>query len=170
MIQILFLGILDRVHHWKNDIFPCLLCFLFYCLWKPTEFFWISTRFWYLVHLFFVKCMYMVHFSYGRVDELVFFAGLKEQHELVIHHYIQVQINWFWLRINSNSSSISVGVLVTTICMKVFIVICRLCQHFLCLELHLPSCTWIKRVAQTFDLLFALSKARGAKEGNRSTS
>eukprot|EP00249_Psilotum_nudum_P014604 c24909_g1_i1 orf=639-3668(-) len=27
--------------------------------------------------------------SYGRVDELVFFAGLKEQHETVIHHYIQ---------------------------------------------------------------------------------
>eukprot|EP00252_Welwitschia_mirabilis_P007813 TRINITY_DN19529_c0_g1_i1.p1 TRINITY_DN19529_c0_g1~~TRINITY_DN19529_c0_g1_i1.p1 ORF type:complete len:1023 (+),score=246.07 TRINITY_DN19529_c0_g1_i1:343-3411(+) len=27
--------------------------------------------------------------SYGRVDELVFFATLKEQHETVIHHYIQ---------------------------------------------------------------------------------
>nr|ATA62870.1 putative zinc ion binding protein [Hesperocyparis bakeri] len=27
--------------------------------------------------------------SYGRVDELVFFASLKEQHETVIHHYIQ---------------------------------------------------------------------------------
>lgn len=27
--------------------------------------------------------------SYGRVDELVFFAGLKEHHEIVIHHYIQ---------------------------------------------------------------------------------
>lgn len=26
--------------------------------------------------------------SYGRVDELIFFAGLKEQHETVIHHYI----------------------------------------------------------------------------------
>ncbi|XP_051136765.1 vacuolar sorting protein 18 [Andrographis paniculata] len=28
--------------------------------------------------------------SYGRVDELVFFASLKEKHEIVIHHYIQV--------------------------------------------------------------------------------
>lgn len=28
--------------------------------------------------------------SYGRVDELIFFAGLKEQHETVIHHYIQL--------------------------------------------------------------------------------
>ncbi|KAL7098474.1 hypothetical protein ACP275_09G019600 [Erythranthe tilingii] len=28
--------------------------------------------------------------SYGRVDELVFFAGLKEQHEIVVHHYIQL--------------------------------------------------------------------------------
>eukprot|EP01018_Ginkgo_biloba_P010354 Gb_14455 [translate_table: standard] len=27
--------------------------------------------------------------SYGRVDELVYFASLKEQHETVIHHYIQ---------------------------------------------------------------------------------
>ncbi|KAI3701302.1 hypothetical protein L2E82_45956 [Cichorium intybus] len=27
--------------------------------------------------------------SYGRVDELVYFASLKEQHEIVIHHYIQ---------------------------------------------------------------------------------
>nr|GME16291.1 vacuolar protein sorting-associated protein 18 homolog [Ipomoea batatas] len=27
--------------------------------------------------------------SYGRVDELVFFAGLKEQYEIVVHHYIQ---------------------------------------------------------------------------------
>ncbi|CAH9073769.1 unnamed protein product [Cuscuta epithymum] len=27
--------------------------------------------------------------SYARVDELVFFAGLKEQYEIVIHHYIQ---------------------------------------------------------------------------------
>lgn len=27
--------------------------------------------------------------SYGRVEELIFFAGLKEQHETVIHHYIQ---------------------------------------------------------------------------------
>ncbi|XP_027167363.1 vacuolar sorting protein 18 [Coffea eugenioides] len=27
--------------------------------------------------------------SYGRVDELVFFANLKEQHEIVVHHYIQ---------------------------------------------------------------------------------
>lgn len=27
--------------------------------------------------------------SYGRVDELIFFAGLREQHETVIHHYIQ---------------------------------------------------------------------------------
>jgi hypothetical protein len=27
--------------------------------------------------------------SYGRVDELVFFANLKEQYEIVIHHYIQ---------------------------------------------------------------------------------
>uniref|UniRef100_A0A0E0EIM0 Pep3/Vps18 beta-propeller domain-containing protein n=1 Tax=Oryza meridionalis TaxID=40149 RepID=A0A0E0EIM0_9ORYZ len=27
--------------------------------------------------------------SYGRVDELVYFAGLKEQHEIVVHHYIQ---------------------------------------------------------------------------------
>lgn len=28
--------------------------------------------------------------SYGRVDELVYFASLKEQHEIVVHHYIQV--------------------------------------------------------------------------------
>jgi hypothetical protein len=28
--------------------------------------------------------------SYGRVDELVYFAGLKEQYEIVVHHYIQV--------------------------------------------------------------------------------
>ncbi|KAL2492637.1 zinc ion binding [Abeliophyllum distichum] len=28
--------------------------------------------------------------SYGRVDELVFFASLKEQHEIVVHHYIQL--------------------------------------------------------------------------------
>ncbi|XP_072969864.1 vacuolar sorting protein 18 [Typha angustifolia] len=27
--------------------------------------------------------------SYGRVDELVYFAGLKEQYEIVIHHFIQ---------------------------------------------------------------------------------
>ncbi|KAH0723819.1 hypothetical protein KY290_005001 [Solanum tuberosum] len=27
--------------------------------------------------------------SYGRVDELVFFASLKEQYEIVLHHYIQ---------------------------------------------------------------------------------
>lgn len=27
--------------------------------------------------------------SYGRVDELVYFASLKEQHEIVVHHYIQ---------------------------------------------------------------------------------
>lgn len=27
--------------------------------------------------------------SYGRVDELVYFANLKEQYEIVIHHYIQ---------------------------------------------------------------------------------
>ncbi|KAJ4729899.1 vacuolar protein sorting-associated protein 18-like [Melia azedarach] len=27
--------------------------------------------------------------SYGRVEELVFFASLKEQHEIVIHYYIQ---------------------------------------------------------------------------------
>ncbi|KAK8702439.1 hypothetical protein V6N13_020794 [Hibiscus sabdariffa] len=26
---------------------------------------------------------------YGRVEELVFFASLKEQHEIVIHYYIQ---------------------------------------------------------------------------------
>ncbi|TYJ47825.1 hypothetical protein E1A91_A01G018000v1 [Gossypium mustelinum] len=28
--------------------------------------------------------------SYGRVEELVYFASLKEQHEIVIHYYIQV--------------------------------------------------------------------------------
>ncbi|KAM7495155.1 hypothetical protein LguiB_029764 [Lonicera macranthoides] len=28
--------------------------------------------------------------SYGRVDELVYFASLKEQYEIVIHHYIQL--------------------------------------------------------------------------------
>lgn len=28
--------------------------------------------------------------SYGRVDELVFFASLKEQHDIVVHHYIQL--------------------------------------------------------------------------------
>ncbi|KAL3688498.1 hypothetical protein R1sor_014807 [Riccia sorocarpa] len=27
--------------------------------------------------------------SYGRVDELVYFAGLKEQYETLLHHYIQ---------------------------------------------------------------------------------
>uniref|UniRef100_A0A0E0LRW0 RING-type domain-containing protein n=1 Tax=Oryza punctata TaxID=4537 RepID=A0A0E0LRW0_ORYPU len=27
--------------------------------------------------------------SYGRVDELVYFAGLKDQYEIVVHHYIQ---------------------------------------------------------------------------------
>lgn len=27
--------------------------------------------------------------SYGRVEELVYFAGLKEQYEIVVHHYIQ---------------------------------------------------------------------------------
>ncbi|KAK9133746.1 hypothetical protein Scep_013274 [Stephania cephalantha] len=27
--------------------------------------------------------------SYGRVDELVYFANLKEQYEIVVHHYIQ---------------------------------------------------------------------------------
>ncbi|KAF3631695.1 putative LOB domain-containing protein 11-like [Capsicum annuum] len=30
--------------------------------------------------------------SYGRVDELVFFASLKEQYEIVLHHYIQFTI------------------------------------------------------------------------------
>jgi hypothetical protein len=30
--------------------------------------------------------------SYGRVDELVFFAGLKKQYEIVVHHYIQVGV------------------------------------------------------------------------------
>ncbi|KAL0356149.1 UNVERIFIED_CONTAM: Vacuolar sorting protein 18 [Sesamum radiatum] len=28
--------------------------------------------------------------SYGRVDELVYFASLKEEYEIVIHHYIQL--------------------------------------------------------------------------------
>ncbi|KAF3633338.1 hypothetical protein FXO38_24719 [Capsicum annuum] len=28
--------------------------------------------------------------SYGRSDELVFFASLKEQYEIVLHHYIQL--------------------------------------------------------------------------------
>ncbi|XP_073312131.1 vacuolar sorting protein 18 isoform X1 [Primulina huaijiensis] len=28
--------------------------------------------------------------SYGRVDELVFFASLKEQYEIVVHHYIKL--------------------------------------------------------------------------------
>lgn len=28
--------------------------------------------------------------SYGRVDELVFFASLKEEHEIVVRHYIQL--------------------------------------------------------------------------------
>ncbi|KAK8679823.1 hypothetical protein V6N13_145256 [Hibiscus sabdariffa] len=28
-------------------------------------------------------------FSYERVEELVFFASMKEQHEIVIHYYIQ---------------------------------------------------------------------------------
>ncbi|KAL6493527.1 Vacuolar protein sorting-associated protein 18 like protein [Orobanche gracilis] len=28
--------------------------------------------------------------SYGRVDELVFFASLKEQHEIVVRHYIEL--------------------------------------------------------------------------------
>ncbi|XP_043689098.1 vacuolar sorting protein 18 isoform X2 [Telopea speciosissima] len=28
--------------------------------------------------------------SYGRVDELVYFASLKEHYEIVVHHYIQV--------------------------------------------------------------------------------
>ncbi|KAL0417125.1 UNVERIFIED_CONTAM: Vacuolar sorting protein 18 [Sesamum latifolium] len=28
--------------------------------------------------------------SYGRVDELVYFANLKEEYEIVIHHYIQL--------------------------------------------------------------------------------
>ncbi|KAK4489030.1 hypothetical protein RD792_004822 [Penstemon davidsonii] len=28
--------------------------------------------------------------SYGRVDELVFFASLKEKYEIVVHHYIQL--------------------------------------------------------------------------------
>lgn len=28
--------------------------------------------------------------SYGRVDELVYFASIKEQFEIVVHHYIQV--------------------------------------------------------------------------------
>lgn len=32
----------------------------------------------------------MISCSYGRVEELVFFAGLKEQYEIVVHHYIQV--------------------------------------------------------------------------------
>ncbi|KAG0503649.1 hypothetical protein HPP92_003721 [Vanilla planifolia] len=27
--------------------------------------------------------------SYGRIDELVFFAALKEQYDIVIHHYVQ---------------------------------------------------------------------------------
>ncbi|MQL89401.1 hypothetical protein Taro_021975 [Colocasia esculenta] len=27
--------------------------------------------------------------SYGRIDELVYFAGLKEKYEIVVHHYIQ---------------------------------------------------------------------------------
>ncbi|KAG5551850.1 hypothetical protein RHGRI_010074 [Rhododendron griersonianum] len=27
--------------------------------------------------------------DYGRVDELVYFAGLKQQYEIVVHHYIQ---------------------------------------------------------------------------------
>lgn len=33
--------------------------------------------------------------SYGRVDELVFFANLKEQHEIVVHHYIQVPLQCY---------------------------------------------------------------------------
>jgi hypothetical protein len=32
----------------------------------------------------------MLFCSYGRVEELVYFASLKEQYEIVIHHYVQV--------------------------------------------------------------------------------
>ncbi|CAL5381374.1 unnamed protein product [Camellia sinensis] len=33
--------------------------------------------------------LYLDKKSYGRVDELVYFASLKEQYEIVVHHYIQ---------------------------------------------------------------------------------
>lgn len=34
--------------------------------------------------------VYFFNHSYGRVEELVYFAGLKEQYETLIHHYVQV--------------------------------------------------------------------------------
>lgn len=32
----------------------------------------------------------MTVYSYGRVEELVYYAGLKEQYETLIHHFVQV--------------------------------------------------------------------------------
>jgi hypothetical protein len=32
----------------------------------------------------------MIIISYGRVEELVYYAGLKEQYETLIHHYVEV--------------------------------------------------------------------------------
>ena len=34
--------------------------------------------------------MSIFNHSYGRVEELVYFAGLKEQYETLVHHYVQV--------------------------------------------------------------------------------
>jgi hypothetical protein len=39
-----------------------------------------------------LNCQSIFFCSYGRVDELVFFAGLKKQYEFVVHHYIQVGV------------------------------------------------------------------------------
>lgn len=37
-------------------------------------------------------CMIMIIISYGRVEELVYYAGLKEQYETLIHHFVQVNV------------------------------------------------------------------------------
>lgn len=40
----------------------------------------------------------MTAISYGRVEELVYYAGLKEQYETLIHHFVQVVVfTVFWL-------------------------------------------------------------------------
>lgn len=41
--------------------------------------------------VFFYFVFFLLPCSYGRVEELVYFANLKEQYEIVVHHYIQVK-------------------------------------------------------------------------------
>lgn len=51
------------------------------------------------LHLVGVDSLRMYVISYGRVDELVYYAGLKEQYETLIHHFVEVVIQSSDLRI-----------------------------------------------------------------------